>query len=218
MNSYSQIKIDGQSNSTYKKLRCLFGQGSYPYSVEQGRVMNRTTTGRLSKQVGPSFKYWYGSFRVKVQEDTGYATILDLAKWHASNLPTNQRLVLRPHTWTGTAANHVTHVFTTVWTLTFSDDLDWNLVVGQSVTVSDGSVFTIASIVSTQQVNPVSVTATVASGSPVSSSTVYTCNITGDGVCEYNVTFTTGLDPQGQLPVMESSGGFAIVPFRLEER
>lgn len=104
MQHFIQIKITSQADDTYKRLRVIFGSGSYPYTQDQNRVLARSTSGKLSKQFGPSFKAWYGSFRVKTIEESGYATMDDLYKWMTSNTATDQVLTLRPWEWDASTA------------------------------------------------------------------------------------------------------------------
>ena len=100
MLNYLQIKVEGDEDSAYRKLRVIFGSTSYPYSMEQGRTVERTDDGHISKQVGPAYKYWYGNFRVQWFEEDGYATLEDLFKWMCSENPAEQRLIMRPYNWT----------------------------------------------------------------------------------------------------------------------
>ncbi len=219
MNSFIQLKIAGENDSTYKRLRVVFGTGSYPHSTEQGRVLNRTTTGRLSKQIGPAYKYWYGSFRVKMREDTGYATLDDLYKWMTSETPTDHRLVMRPWKWLDNI-NEVaikepggTHLYWWPYPT-------YALQTGQIITRTDTLTTTvITSVINSHEadIEPMDDDSSFLPDEYV----WHPVRVTGIGItCDAteNVAFVTGVDPQPQVPVMESSGGFAIVPFRLEAR
>lgn len=99
MRQYIELKLESEADAAYKKLRVFFGSGSYPNSTEQGRVMGRTTTGRLSYQIGPRYKYWYGEFRVKTTEDSGFASLADLDKWMTSDTPSDHKLRMRSWGW-----------------------------------------------------------------------------------------------------------------------
>ena len=221
MNSYIQLKIDGQDDSTYKKLRVVFGTGSYPYSTDQGRLINRTTTGRLSKQVGAVYKYWYGSFRVKMQEDVGNATMDDLYRWMTSNTPADQRLVMRPWTYMSNTYNvYLTHN---------GSDLIWPSVPALRIKVGqiiDSSDLAYSDEPATVTFVKTTTLATIDSDTDIVDWIDYKAalgqqalfSVTDPDTGEYDVTFVTGVDPQGQVPVMESSGGFMVVPFRMEER
>lgn len=106
MDRYIQIKINGQSDANYKKIRVLFGSGSYPYSVNQGKTINRCLDGSMSKQVGPRFKRIYGTFRVKSAGndlDSTYASRTDLETWMTDASAANQMLVVK--LWDGTTLN-----------------------------------------------------------------------------------------------------------------
>lgn len=141
MLSYIQLKQADADDDTYLKLRVLFGSTSYPYSVEQGQTITRYSDGSILKQIGPAFKYWYGNFRVNLQEDEGYATLANILTMMTSENPADHRLEMRIHNWT--------------------DEVD----------------------------------------------------------VTYDVTFVNNVaDPLPQLPVVESSSGFCLVQFRLEER
>ena len=216
MNSFIQLKIDGDNDSTYKRLRVVFGTGSYPHSTEQGRVINRTTTGRLSKQIGPAYKYWYGSFRVKIQEDTGYATLDDLYKWMTSDVPADHRLVMRPWKWEVIAPIAVVNINVANFnSLVWWVEPQYPIVLEQILIRNDTHTQAVVTVLISTTEARVDDDTFITTTDPVEVTT------SGPGIPvapPENVSFVTGVDPQPQVPVMESSGGFAIVPFRLEAR
>ena len=205
MNHYIQIVQDGldSSEANWKKLRILFAQDTvYPYGTVQGETNERTITGKLSQQLGPSYIYLKGTFKIQHTEEEGYATVDDLRVWMTSIDPAKRRLLVRLFNYVG-------------------DDCT-GVIQYQTLNVSDLSVpltsklFVFpaneASISITTVLSPLSATLSVGADYFYSGSMRV-------GMPTYKVSFIGGThEPMAQVPYIESMGGFYYVPFQLEQR
>ena len=97
MYSYLQLKRALESDTTLKKFRVIFNSGAYPFNIIQGKVINRTWTGKIDKQIGARYRQWTGTFKIKSTEDPGYGTLDDLMELMNSNTAANHDLVMVDH-------------------------------------------------------------------------------------------------------------------------
>lgn len=202
------VKRAADADSKFLKLRVVFGSGSYPYSVIQGKTITRSTTGKLNKEIGPSYKKWYGSFRVKEHEDSGYATRNDLETWMNSDDPDDHKLVMRDYGYVGESglanAMSSTGPVILLWTPTITP------LVGASFSVAGQSRTTIKTASTDGVVTPTD-TITLPTGNAFTATIAYAGH-------EFDTSFVCDFDPQGQVPYMDGSESFYLIAFEMEER
>jgi hypothetical protein len=112
MNRYIQLVQEGLEGveANWKKLRVLFAPDTpYPFVTVQGETAERTVSGKLSLQLGPSYILMKGTLKVNHTEDPAYASVDDLRPWMTSTDPTKRNLILRPFNYTGVSPYNVTY-------------------------------------------------------------------------------------------------------------